>query len=112
NTLGGTDCLWFSGLASPEHDAPTNGQKSVPRAASPAGKALARSLGGRRRPPKILTIGRKQQTPRRRPPFTGAPNGPGVNPRGQGPRGYRSAARRLPAFEARDAGGVTPSRLR
>jgi len=35
-----------------------------------------------------------------------------VNPRGQGPRGYGSAARRLPAFEARDAGGVTPCTLR
>jgi len=41
-----------------------------------------------------------------------APNGPEVNPRGQGPRGYGSAARRLPAFEARDAGGVTPRTLR
>jgi len=40
------------------------------------------------------------------------PNGPEVNPRGQGPRGYGSAARRLPAFEARDAGGVTPRKLR
>jgi len=40
------------------------------------------------------------------------PNGPEVNPRGQGPRGYGSAARRMPAFEARDAGGVTPSRYR
>jgi len=35
-----------------------------------------------------------------------------VNPRGQGPRGYGSAARRLPAFEARDAGGVTPRKYR
>ena len=40
------------------------------------------------------------------------PNGPEVNPRGQGLRGYGSAARRLPAFEARDAGGVTPRKLR
>ncbi len=40
------------------------------------------------------------------------PNGVEVNPRGQGPRGYGSAARRLPAFEARDAGGVTPRKLR
>ena len=39
-------------------------------------------------------------------------NGLEVNPRGQGPRGYGSAARRLPAFEARDAGGVTPRKLR
>jgi len=38
----------------------------------------------------------------------GRPNGPEVNPRGQGPRGYGGAARRLPAFEARDADGVTP----
>jgi len=35
-----------------------------------------------------------------------------VNPRGQGPRGYGSAARRMPAFEARDADGVTPFKLR
>jgi hypothetical protein len=35
-----------------------------------------------------------------------------VNPRGQGPRGYGSAARRMPAFEARDAGGVTPFKYR
>ena len=42
----------------------------------------------------------------------GRPNGPEVNPRGQGPRGYGSAARRMPAFEARDAGGVTPCKLR
>jgi hypothetical protein len=40
------------------------------------------------------------------------PNGPEVNPRGQGPRGYGSAARRMPAFEARDAGGVTPGKYR
>jgi len=39
-------------------------------------------------------------------------NGPEVNPRGQGPRGYGSAARRMPAFEARDAGGVTPRKYR
>jgi len=40
------------------------------------------------------------------------PNGPEVNPRGQGLCGYGSAARRMPAFEARDAGGVTPRNLR
>ena len=39
------------------------------------------------------------------------PNGLEVNPRGQGPRGYGSAARRMPAFEARDAGGVTPFKI-
>jgi len=38
----------------------------------------------------------------------GRPNGPEVNPRGQGPRAEAAAARRMPAFEARDAGGVTP----
>jgi len=38
----------------------------------------------------------------------GPANGPEVNPRGQGPRGYGSAARRVPAFEGRVAGGVTP----
>jgi len=42
----------------------------------------------------------------------GRPNGLEVNPRGQGLRGYGSAARRMPAFEARDAGGVTPRMLR
>jgi len=42
----------------------------------------------------------------------GRANGPEVNPRGQGPRGYGSAARRMPAFEARDAGGVTPFKYR
>jgi hypothetical protein len=48
----------------------------------------------------------------RRPPFPGRANGLEVNPRGQGPRRYGSAARRMPAFEARDAGGVTPDKLR
>jgi len=42
----------------------------------------------------------------------GPANGQEVNPRGQGPRGYGKAARRLPAFEARDAGGVTPLKYR
>ncbi len=42
----------------------------------------------------------------------GRPNGLEVNPRGRGPRGYGSAARRMPAFETRDAGGVTPCKLR
>ena len=42
----------------------------------------------------------------------GRPNGSEVHLRGQGPRGYGSAARRLPAFEARDAGGVTPLKYR
>jgi len=46
------------------------------------------------------------------PPAANRPNGLEVNPRGQGPRGYGSAARRLPAFETRDAGGVTPCKLR
>jgi len=42
----------------------------------------------------------------------GRPNGPEVNPRGQGPRSEAAAARRMPAFEARDAGGVTPLKCR
>jgi hypothetical protein len=42
----------------------------------------------------------------------GRPNGSDVKLRGQGPRRYGSAARRLPAFEARDADGVTPLRYR
>jgi len=40
------------------------------------------------------------------------PNGSDVKLRGQGPRGYGRAARRLPAFELRDAGGVTPPTYR
>jgi hypothetical protein len=42
----------------------------------------------------------------------GRPNGLEVNPRGQGPRAEAVAARRLPAFEARGAGGVTPFKYR
>jgi hypothetical protein len=42
----------------------------------------------------------------------GPPNGSDVKLRGQGPRGYGRAARRLPAFEARDAGSVTPRKYR
>jgi hypothetical protein len=40
------------------------------------------------------------------------PNGEGAKLRGQGPRAEADAARRLPAFEVRDAGGVTPCKLR
>ena len=43
---------------------------------------------------------------------SGRPNGLEVNPRGQGPRAEAAAARRMPAFEARDAGGVTPLQYR
>jgi hypothetical protein len=50
--------------------------------------------------------------PRMRPPYSRPPNDPDAKLRGQGPRGYGTAARRLPAFEARDAGGVTPFKLR
>jgi hypothetical protein len=39
------------------------------------------------------------------------PNGPEVNPRGQGPRGYGSAAHGLPARESRDAGRAPPFRF-
>jgi hypothetical protein len=46
-------------------------------------------------------------------PFpVGLTDGSDVKLRGQGPRGYGRAARRLPAFEARDADGVTPLRYR
>jgi len=41
----------------------------------------------------------------------GRPNGPEVNPRGQGPRGYGSAAHGLPACESRDAGRAPPCRF-
>jgi hypothetical protein len=44
--------------------------------------------------------------------FVDPPNGPRAKLRGQGPRGYGKAARRLPACESRDAGGVTPFKLR
>ena len=40
--------------------------------------------------------------------FSRAPNGLEVNPRGQGPRGYGSAAHGLPACESRDAGRAPP----
>jgi hypothetical protein len=39
-------------------------------------------------------------------------NGEGAKLRGQGPRAEAVAARRMPACESRDAGGVTPSRWR
>ena len=39
------------------------------------------------------------------------PNGLEVNPRGQGPRGYGSAAHGLPACESRDAGRAPPFRF-
>jgi len=41
-----------------------------------------------------------------------APNGEGAKLRGQGPRAEADAARRLPACESRDAGGVPPRKLR
>ena len=46
-----------------------------------------------------------------RPKASGRPNGEGAKLRGQGLRAEAEAARRLPAHESRDAGGVTPSRL-
>ena len=58
-----------------------------------------------------LAFGR-QKSSREAPPFIGPPNGLEVHLRGQGLRGYGSAARRLPACEARGAGGVTPLRYR
>jgi len=48
----------------------------------------------------------------KRPPFPRAPNGLDVKLRGQGPRDYGRVARRLPAFEVRDADGVTPPKYR
>jgi hypothetical protein len=42
----------------------------------------------------------------------GRPNGPEVNPRGQGLRGYGSAAHGLPACESRDAGRAPPCSFR
>ena len=46
-----------------------------------------------------------------RPQESGRPNGLEVNPRGQGPRGYGSAAHGLPACESRDAGRAPPFRF-
>ena len=46
------------------------------------------------------------------PDALGRANGLEVNPRGQGPRAEAVAARRLPAFEARGAGGVPPFKYR
>jgi hypothetical protein len=40
------------------------------------------------------------------------PNGPRAKLRGQGPRVEADAARGLPACESRDAGRVTPRKLR
>jgi hypothetical protein len=42
----------------------------------------------------------------------GRPNGEGAKLRGQGLRAEAEAARRLPACESRDAGGVTPPKYR
>jgi hypothetical protein len=42
---------------------------------------------------------------------SGRANGSGAKLRGQGLRAEAEAARRMPACESRDAGGVTPSRL-
>ena len=68
----------------------------------------------RREPPsaRLTSCRRLTEQTKRRGDSASPHNGPEVNPRGRGPRGYGSAARRLPAFEARDAGGVTPCRLR
>jgi len=49
---------------------------------------------------------------RRRRSASRLPNGLEVNPRGRGPRAEAVAARRMPAFEARGADGVTPSKYR
>jgi hypothetical protein len=41
----------------------------------------------------------------------GRPNGPEVNPRGQGPRAEADAAHGLPACDSRDAGRAPPCRF-
>jgi len=72
-------------------------------------RVLLLSLHGEKRRPRALASCRRltEQTERRG--NSASPhNGSDVKLRGQGPRGYGSAARRLPACEARDAGGVTP----
>ena len=70
-------------------DAPTSSARTGPQAAT---TKIQAGLGGGRFP--------KSRH--------GRANGSDVKLRGQGPRGYGRAARRLPACEGRDAGGVTP----
>jgi hypothetical protein len=53
-----------------------------------------------------LTVRTERRTRSARPP-----NDPVVKLHGQGPRAEAGAARRLPACEARDAGGVTPRKF-
>ncbi len=74
---------------------------------------LLLSLARRERRPRDLASCRRLtgRTERRRDPAS-PPNGLEVNPRGQGPRGYGSAARRMPACKSRGAGGVPPSKYR
>src|SRR6185369_1106316 len=78
--------------------------------------ASANDVNGRGRRPRVCRA--PQSTNERAPAHRlggwlkrledGPPNGSDVKLRGQGPRGYGSAARRMPACESRDAGGVTP----
>jgi len=55
-----------------------------------------------------LPLGRIDSRRREAASLSGRANGLEVNPRGQGPRGYGSAAHGLPACESRDAGRAPP----
>jgi len=78
----------------------------------------SRALSYSRETQPRTSFGARHRTNRRgwagkvRPEDCGRPNGSGAKLRGQGPRRYGRAARRLPAFEGCDAGGVTPRKLR
>jgi|SRR6185369_12202418 len=88
-----------------------SGAHDVPKLCGPI--VLLLSLQGEsRRPRDLASCRRLTEQTKRNCSSASPPNGLEVNPRGQGPRGYGSAARRMPAFEARDAGGVTPCKLR
>ena len=59
-----------------------------------------------------MAVGRIEYRRREAASFSGRANGLEVNPRGRGLRRYGSAARRMPALEARDACGVPPLKYR
>jgi len=87
-----------------------SGAQDVTKLCSPI--VLLLSLHGESRRPRDLASCRRltEQTERDR-SSASPPNGLEVNPRGQGPRGYGSAAHGLPACESRDAGRAPPCRF-
>ena len=68
----------------------------------------------RREPPtaRLTSCRRLTEQTKRRGDSASPHNGLDVKLRGQGPRAEAEAARRLLACESRDAGGVTPCKLR